>query len=124
MKTVKEWCWMHYEQYLVNEWIQCRNEGRDVDDLKELCAYLQSAPLTKAALIAWKEQLTGKYAPATVNSMLTATNGYLRFYGWCSCRRSCGSCCALTPENKKRPPGRYSPPGRASPWTEAISGGT
>ena len=36
MKTVKEWCWMHYEQYLVNEWIQCRNEGRDVDDLKEL----------------------------------------------------------------------------------------
>lgn len=52
-------------------------------DLKELCAYLQSAPLTKAALIVWKEQLTGKYAPATVNSMLTATNGYLRFYGWC-----------------------------------------
>lgn len=51
-------------------------------DLKELCAYLQDTPLTKAALIAWKEQLTGKYAPATVNSMLTAANGYLRFYGW------------------------------------------
>ena len=51
-------------------------------DLKELCAYLKGAPLTKAALIAWKEQLTGKYAPATVNSMLTAANGYLRFYGW------------------------------------------
>lgn len=64
-------------------------------DLKELCAYLQGAPLTKATLIAWKEQLTGKYALATVNSMLTATNGYLRFYGWCSCRRNCGCCCAL-----------------------------
>ena len=51
-------------------------------DLKELCAYLQDAQLTKAALIAWKEQLIGKYAPATVNSMLTAANGYLRFYGW------------------------------------------
>ena len=50
-------------------------------DLKELCAYLQDAQLTKAALIAWKEQLIGKYAPATVNSMLTAANGYLRFYG-------------------------------------------
>ena len=24
-------------------------------DLKELCAYLQGAPLTKATLIAWKE---------------------------------------------------------------------
>ena len=51
-------------------------------DLKELCAYLQDAQLTKAALIAWKEQLIGKYAPATVNSMLTTANGYLRFYGW------------------------------------------
>ena len=51
-------------------------------DLKELCACLQGTPLTKAALIAWKEQLTGKYSPATVNSMLTAANGYLRFYGW------------------------------------------
>ena len=51
-------------------------------DLKELCAYLQDAQLTKAALIAWKEQLIGKYAPATVNSMLTAANGYLRFYRW------------------------------------------
>lgn len=51
-------------------------------DLKGLCAYLQDAQLTKAALIAWKEQLIGKYAPATVNSMLTAANGYLRFYGW------------------------------------------
>ena len=51
-------------------------------DLQELCVCLQDKPLTKAALIAWKEQLTGKYAPATVNSMLTAANGYLRFYGW------------------------------------------
>ena len=51
-------------------------------DLKELCAYLQDAQLTKATLIAWKEQLIGKYAPATVNSMITAANGYLRFYGW------------------------------------------
>lgn len=51
-------------------------------DLTEICAYLHGAPLTKTALIGWKEQLVGKYAPATVNSMLTAVSGYLRFYGW------------------------------------------
>lgn len=51
-------------------------------DLTELCTYLRGGALTKAALIAWKEQLAGKYAPATVNSMLTAANGYLRFFGW------------------------------------------
>ena len=51
-------------------------------DLGVLCAYLRGEMLTKAALIGWKEQLVEKYAPATVNSMLTAVNGYLRFYGW------------------------------------------
>ena len=51
-------------------------------DLFALSAALHGAPLTKAALIGWKEQLVERYAPATVNSMLTAVSGYLRFYGW------------------------------------------
>lgn len=51
-------------------------------DLRELCIYLNGAMLTKGALISWKEQLVSRYAPATVNSVLTAVNGYLRFYGW------------------------------------------
>lgn len=51
-------------------------------DLNELCGYLHNAPLNKSALIDWKELLISKYAPATVNSMLIAVNGYLRFYGW------------------------------------------
>ena len=51
-------------------------------DLNELCGYLLNAPLNKSALIDWKELLISKYAPATVNSMLIAVNGYLRFYGW------------------------------------------
>ena len=45
-------------------------------DLNELCSYLHNAPLNKSTL------LINKYAPATVNSMLIAVNGYLRFYGW------------------------------------------
>ena len=40
-------------------------------DLNELCGYLHNAPLNKSALIDWKELLISKYAPATVNSMLT-----------------------------------------------------
>lgn len=51
-------------------------------DLGELCAFVCGAPLTKAVLINWKEQLVERYAPATVNSMLTAVSGYLRFFGW------------------------------------------
>ncbi len=51
-------------------------------DLTELYMYLNGQPLNKLALIGWKQALTETYAPATVNSMLTAVNGYLSYMGW------------------------------------------
>lgn len=51
-------------------------------DLNTLCEHLNGAPVTKAALIGWKQQLTVTYAPATVNSMLAAVNGFLSYAGW------------------------------------------
>lgn len=54
-------------------------------DLTALLEYLDGAPVTKAALIVWKEALTADHAPATVNSMLAAVNGFLNFMGWREC---------------------------------------
>ena len=51
-------------------------------DLTALLAHLNGEPLTKTALIGWKTQLVAKLAPASVNSMLVAVNGYLGFMGW------------------------------------------
>lgn len=51
-------------------------------DLNELHNYLQGMLLTKSILIGWKKYLIEKYAPSTVNSMLIAANGYLRFFSW------------------------------------------
>lgn len=51
-------------------------------DLTALTEYLDGGPLTKAALIGWKEHLTETYAPASVNSMLAAVNSFLRYMGW------------------------------------------
>jgi len=51
-------------------------------DLYALMDFLQGCELTKTILISWKEKLTGEYAPASVNAMLAAVNGYLRFWGW------------------------------------------
>lgn len=51
-------------------------------DLWEFCMYLQGNPLTKTALIDWKQMLISRFAPSTVNSMLAVINGYLRFMGW------------------------------------------
>ena len=51
-------------------------------DLHSLLGFLKNAPLTKVALIDWKQELIQKYAPASVNTKLAAVNGYLKFMGW------------------------------------------
>lgn len=51
-------------------------------DLNAFLAFAGMQPLTKALVIAWKERLISAHAPATVNSMLAAVNGYLKFCGW------------------------------------------
>lgn len=53
-----------------------------VHDLTALLEYLRGAPVTKAALIQWKQDLTATHAPTTVNSMLAAVNGFFAFLGW------------------------------------------
>ena len=51
-------------------------------DLGAFLSFLSGGELTKSALIAWKQQITGTHAPASVNAMLAVVNGYLRFMGW------------------------------------------
>lgn len=53
-----------------------------VHDLTALLDYLDGAPITKAALITWKEELAQRHAPATVNSMIATVNGFLSWMGW------------------------------------------
>lgn len=43
-------------------------------------------PVSKERIIAYKQWLVGRYAPASVNSMLAALNGFLEFAGLGSCR--------------------------------------
>lgn len=77
------------EKYIGNYMIYLREQERSRATLQkyqhDLCAlmkFLQSSELTKTALISWKEKLIEEYAPASVNAMLAAVNGYLRFMGW------------------------------------------
>ena len=57
-----------------------------IHDLSALLGWLGGGALTKAALIEWKEELVAAYAPATVNSMIAAVNGFLAFMGWNDCK--------------------------------------
>ena len=51
-------------------------------DLYRFRDYLGPQPLTKALLVEWKQGLVGRLSPASVNAMLAAVNGYLKFFGW------------------------------------------
>nr|WP_325178954.1 tyrosine-type recombinase/integrase [uncultured Oscillibacter sp.] len=68
-----------YEAYLQEQERAGNTVRKYVHDLNVMLAFLDGRPLTKAALIAWKEQLVSSYSPSTVNSMLTAVNGFLAY---------------------------------------------
>ena len=50
--------------------------------------YLDGRPVTKDAVVAWKEHLQsmGGYSPSTVNVSLAAINDLFTFLGWSDCR--------------------------------------
>lgn len=50
--------------------------------LRSFSLWLEGRMLTKQELIRWKQQMSEQYSAATVNAMLAAINGFLRFMGW------------------------------------------
>lgn len=55
-------------------------------DLRTFYAYIgDGGEVTKGAVIAYKQYLTGRYAPASVNSMLAPLNRFFREMGWYEC---------------------------------------
>ena len=50
--------------------------------------YLDGQPVTKDAVVAWKEHLqsVGGYSPSTVNASLASINDLFTFLGWPDCR--------------------------------------
>jgi len=71
-----------------------RSQGTIEKYLRDLKAFFQFLPentlpreAAKESLTAWKEYLIrSEYAVVTINSMLTAVNGFFRFVGWEECR--------------------------------------
>lgn len=74
-----------FEQYLLSEEKSEATVEKYLRDIRTFAAYLADRPIDKAEIIGYKEYLTKRYAPASVNSMLVALNGFLRFSGLEQC---------------------------------------
>lgn len=79
---INEMCIQEYLIYLKEQERSSSTIKKYAHDLQALLIFLQNRALTKAVLIDWKQDLLGKYAPASVNTKLAAVNGYLQFRGW------------------------------------------
>ena len=72
----------HYAAYLQEQERATNTVKKYVHDLHDFMVFLDGQPVTKGAVIAWKEHLADTYTPATVNSMLAAVNGFFHFMDW------------------------------------------
>ena len=55
--------------------------------LRQFRAWLpENGKVTKMAVVAYKNELTERYAPASVNGVLSALNGLFKFMEWQECR--------------------------------------
>lgn len=71
-----------FRTWLINEERSAGTIEKYTRDLRTFAAFLNDRPFVKEELTAWKSQLVDAgYAPATINSMLTSVNTYLRFTG-------------------------------------------
>lgn len=75
----KELKLFQFEEYLKLEEKSGATCEKYLRDVRCFWTYLQGRDINKETTVAYKTYLTEHYAPASVNSMLTALNGYLKF---------------------------------------------
>ena len=76
---------MRFKEYLESEEKSEATTEKYLRDARTFFAYMKGREITKGEVIGYKEYLSQNYAPASVNSMLVALNGYLRFIGKGEC---------------------------------------
>lgn len=76
-----------YKVYLRSEEKEEATIDKYLHELVSFFVWLADKPVTKEAVIGWKEYLQKEgYAPVTVNGKLSALNGFFLFLGWEECR--------------------------------------
>lgn len=68
---------VEYESYLHREERSENTISKYIRDIRAFFVFLAERDITKEVLLEWKDHLMKKYAPASINSMLAAVNGFL-----------------------------------------------
>lgn len=71
----------NFKEHLINEEKSKATTEKYVHDVSAFAAWLGTAALCKIKILEYKEYIIGKYAPASVNSMLSSLNSFFEYAG-------------------------------------------
>ena len=76
---------MSFERYLTEEEKSRATIEKYLRDVRSFFRFSNTGSISKEQMIAYKEYLTDRYAPASVNSMLISLHSFLRYIGQQDC---------------------------------------
>lgn len=73
---------LSFENYLIEEEKSKNTIEKYIRDITFFMAWLNSQEVTKILVLEYKKELCDKYAPASVNSVISSINSFFVFMGW------------------------------------------
>ena len=81
-KTITQDLIENFENYLINEEKASATLEKYMRDVKAFSEWTSGSELDKRKVLDYKEYLIGKFAPASVNSVLSSLNSFFEFNNW------------------------------------------
>ena len=86
MKKVTNNLIKQFREYLFNEEKAITTIEKYIQDVVVFMTWMSGAEVTKMAVLEYKQELTEKYAPASVNAKLSSLNSFFVFNEWYDCK--------------------------------------
>ena len=68
-----------FKEYLLSEEKSLFTIGKYIRDISSFCTWCEEREITKQLVLEYKKHLLGKYAPTSVNSILSSLNSFFTY---------------------------------------------
>ena len=82
MKKITNELIQEFKEYLVDEEKSSSTLGKYVRDIRAFMEWCNNAEINKSLVLQYKQELIEKYAPASVNSVLSSLNSFFAYNEW------------------------------------------
>lgn len=81
-KTITQELIENFKDYLINEEKSTATLDKYMRDINTFFTWISGSEINKRTVLCYKEHLTEKFAPASVNSVLSSLNSFFNFNHW------------------------------------------